>query len=100
MGTDFMLENHNTDEFSQHVVFQIEKCQNNSINLNNRCHPDEKIEGFLKDITVEGWSIKNNLDFSIFGRQPIFKDMEIEFESSLSVLNGGHFEQSIIISKT
>ena len=35
-------------------------------------------------MTVEGWSIENNLDFTKFGHEPIFKEMELKFQSLLS----------------
>ena len=36
----------------------------NSVANNNKCHSDEKIKDFLKDIWVEGWVIENRIDLS------------------------------------
>ena len=85
-NTNFLLSNHSSDESNQHVTFSIERCRNSSLNLNS-CYPDQKIDNFLRDVSVEGWSIHNHLDFTGFNKEPQFKLMEIEFQNLLSAKN-------------
>ena len=65
--------NHQADMFNKHVSFSIERCKNGP--NYNQCYPDDEIDEFLKDVTVDGWSLQDNLDFMSFGKSPTFKMM-------------------------
>ena len=53
-------------------MFSIDHCKNNTAS-GIQCAYEEEIHHFLKDLTIEGWSIENHLDFMSFGHEPIFK---------------------------
>jgi len=41
---------------SKSTTFSVEKCKNTTEN-NNFCHPQELIDEYVKDMTVDFWTI-------------------------------------------
>ena len=58
------------------LTFSVEKCQN-STKSNIKCATPEKIEEYIKDITVDYWSIENMIDLSKFRNKHILRDQRI-----------------------
>ena len=58
------------------IAFQVERCQNTTANQ-NRCATPQEIDNYIKDITVDYWSIGNKMDMTEFGGLPIKREMKI-----------------------
>jgi len=59
---------------SKALTFSVEKCQNSTKN-NNNCASPEEINRYIKDISVDYWSIEWFMDFSLFRGIPIKRQM-------------------------
>ena len=58
------------------ITFSVEKCQN-STKSNIKCATPESIEEYIKDLTVDYWSIENTIDLAKFRNEHIQRDQKI-----------------------
>jgi len=53
---------------SSEVVFWVKRCSNQTY-----CEPTEKIDAFIRDLTVDFWTLENTVDLSVYGQEPVYK---------------------------
>lgn len=50
------------------VVFFIKRCENKTY-----CAKPEVIDAFIKDLTVDFWTVENTVDLAVYGKEPVYK---------------------------
>ena len=53
---------------SSEVVFYVKRCTGETY-----CESPEKIDAFIRDLTVDFWTLENTVDLSVYGKEPVYK---------------------------
>ena len=73
--TDIMLSGSQSRMESQALFFQVDQCNNDTYEANSKvkCHSQEEIEAFLKEVTVETWANYGKIDYTIHESAPFIR---------------------------
>lgn len=63
-------------DVTSYVQFQIEKCIGKT-KSGDTCHTEPEINEFLKDVSIEGWTIEERLNLEEGVHEPTFKSMQL-----------------------
>ena len=59
------------DMHSKYVSFEVRRCVNSTEN-GNWCHPDEEIDEYLKNASIEFWTVQTKVDMKKIDEAPLF----------------------------
>ena len=80
---------------NKHFSFRIEKCKNTTLNKNH-CHSPHDIDEYIKDTSVHGWVIQDNLMLRHEYQDELrFQTMQLLMVSLLGVTNVDQYHTSL-----